>query len=36
LTGTTEVTTITPPVTGAHMLAFIWSTGTANGFNTGG
>ena len=36
LTGTTEVTTITPPVTGPHMLAFIWTTGTANGFNTGG
>ena len=36
ITGTTEVTTITPPVSGAHMLAFRWTTGTANGFNTGG
>lgn len=36
LTGTTPVTTITPPVGGPHMLAFVWTTGTANGFNTGG
>jgi len=36
ITGTTEVTTITPPVSGYHELVFIWTTGTANGFNTGG
>lgn len=36
ISGTTPVTTINPPVTGAHMLAFRWTTGTANGFNTGG
>lgn len=36
LTGTTPVTTIVPPTTGAGMLCFVWSTGTANGFNTGG
>jgi hypothetical protein len=36
ISGTTPVTTIVPPVTGAHMLAFRWTTGTANGFNTGG
>lgn len=36
LTGTTPVTTITPPVPGYHELAFVWTTGTANGFNTGG
>lgn len=36
ISGTTSVTTITPPVAGAHMLMFRWTTGTANGFNTGG
>lgn len=36
LTGTTPVTTITPPVAGYHELTFVWTTGTANGFNTGG
>jgi len=36
LTGTTSVTTINPPVTGYHELVFVWTTGTANGFNTGG
>jgi hypothetical protein len=36
LTGTTPVTKITPPVTGYHELTFVWTTGTANGFNTGG
>lgn len=36
ITGTTPVTTITPPVSGVHMLAFVWSTGTVSGFGTGG
>lgn len=36
ITGTTPVTTISPPLQGAHMLMFRWTTGTANGFNTGG
>ena len=36
VTGTTEVTEITPPVADYHELVFIWTTGTANGFNTGG
>lgn len=36
ISGTTSVTTITPPITGAHILWFRWTTGTANGFNTGG
>lgn len=37
LTGTTPVTTITPPFPNAyHELVFVWTTGTANGFNTGG
>lgn len=36
LTGTTEVTTIVPPNPGGYCeLVFIWTTGTANGFNTG-
>jgi len=36
LTGTTQVTKINPPVTGYHELVFVWTTGTASGFNTGG
>lgn len=37
LTGTTPVSTIQPPVTGAHMLAFLWTTGTSGAFAaTGG
>ncbi len=36
LTGTTEVTKINPPVAAYHELTFIWTTGIANGFNTGG
>ena len=36
ISGTTPVTTIVAPVPGAHMLAFRWTTGTADGFNTGG
>lgn len=35
-TGTTPITTITPPVTGTCMLAFIFTTATANHLNTGG
>lgn len=34
ISGNTAVTTITPPVTGSHMLAFI--PGTTTGFSTGG
>jgi hypothetical protein len=37
ITGTTPITTITPPVTGHHMLALVFTTGaTANAINTGG
>ncbi len=36
ISGTTPVTTIVPPITGFHVLWFRWTTGTANGFNTGG
>ncbi len=36
LTGTTPVTKINPPVEAYHELVFVWTTGTANGFNTGG
>jgi hypothetical protein len=36
LTGTTSVTKINPPVLAYHELVFVWTTGTANGFNTGG
>lgn len=36
ISGTTPVTTITPPADGWHVLWFRWTTGTANGFNTGG
>lgn len=36
ITGTTPVTKINPPVEAYHELTFVWSTGTANGFNTGG
>lgn len=36
LTGTTPVSKITPPVTGAHMLCFVWTTGTSGAFATGG
>jgi hypothetical protein len=35
LTGTTPVTTINPPVSGFHVLFFIWSTGTSGAFATG-
>lgn len=34
LTGTTPVTTITPPVSGYCELTFVWTTGTANGFTS--
>ena len=36
ITGTTPVTKINPPVDAYHELTFVWTTGTANGFNTGG
>jgi hypothetical protein len=37
LTGTTAVTKIVPPDEGGYCeLTFVWTTGTANGFNTGG
>lgn len=36
LTGTTPVTKINPPVEAYHELTFVWTTGTVNGFNTGG
>jgi hypothetical protein len=36
VSGSTPITTITPPVSGQHMLAFIFTVGFANGFNTGG
>lgn len=36
LTGTTPVTNITPPVSGYCELTFVWTTGTANGFTSGG
>lgn len=34
LTGTTPVTTITPPVSGYCELTFVWTTGTASGFTS--
>ncbi len=36
ITGTTAVATITPPVTGAHMLCFIFTTTTPTAFTTTG
>ena len=36
LTGTTPVNKINPPVTGYHELVFVWTTGTAGAFATGG
>ena len=36
LTGTTPVTTITPPVTGYHELTFVFSSAYSTAFNTGG
>lgn len=36
ISGTTPVTTITPPLQGFHVLWFRWTTGTVSGFNTGG
>lgn len=37
LTGTTPVTKIVPPDPAGYCeLTFVWTTGTANGFNTGG
>jgi hypothetical protein len=36
ITGTTQITKITPPVTGYHELTFIFSSAYASAFNTGG
>lgn len=36
LTGTTPVSTIVPPVSGAHQLAFLWTTGTSGAFAASG
>lgn len=36
LTGTTPVTRIVPPVDAYHVLTFVWTTGTANAFTSGG
>lgn len=36
ISGSTPITTITPPVSGQHMLAFIFTVGFANGFTAGG
>lgn len=36
LTGTTPVSKIVPPVAGYHQLTFVWTTGTAGAFATGG
>ena len=35
-TGTTAITTITPPVTGYHELTFVFTTGTSGQLATGG
>lgn len=35
-TGTTPITTITPPVTGYHELVFVFTTATAGHLGTGG
>jgi len=36
ITGTTPISKITPPVSGYHELVFVWTTGTAGAFATGG
>lgn len=36
ITGTVPITNITPPVSGYCELTFVWTTGTANGFTSGG
>ena len=36
ISGTVAIATITPPVTGAHMLAFIFTTTTPTAFTTTG
>lgn len=36
VTGTTSITKITPPVDAYHELTFVFTTGYANAFNTGG
>ena len=35
-TGTTQLATITPPVTGSHMLAFVFTNGSPGAFLTTG
>ncbi len=35
-TGTTPITTITPPISGYHELTFVFSTGTSSQLGTGG
>lgn len=36
ISGTTAIATVTPPVTGAHMLTFIFTTTTPTAFTTSG
>lgn len=36
ITGTVAIATVTPPVSGAHMLAFIFTTTTPTAFTTAG
>lgn len=36
ISGTTAIATVTPPVTGAHMLAFVFTTTTPTAFTTTG
>jgi hypothetical protein len=36
ISGSTPITTITPPVTGYHELVFIFDNATVNALNTGG
>lgn len=36
ISGTTAIATVTPPATGAHMLAFIFTTQTPTAFTTTG
>lgn len=36
ISGTTAIATVTPPVTGVHMLAFIFTTTTPTAFTTTG
>jgi hypothetical protein len=36
ITGTTAIATVTPPVTGTHMLCFLFTTTTPTAFTTAG